>query len=340
MAALRSLLRAHALDARRDGLLAPALLLLAAAPSAADARVLESGCAAILTVLRKWARRAARAATLCATGCSRTLPGCIPTHPGCNRTYPRCAALLAAHESAPLAQHTASASQAAGRGEAKEALHRCRARRHVGAPCEAARARGPAHPRAGGGAARSKPTPPSSQPTHNLNPPMTPTPTPAPKLTPASTPTAALKSNPNPNQAAERALALEPCHFGARAQRGAALRGLRRFGEALEAYEDAPTACRECHLSGATAHYPGLLGLTLYAPGYVALSRGAAELLLRAQWEAALRPGQSRRFCGSPHSGAGCPPVGRGRRDQRVACAALARPRPRHSVARRGRRPL
>ena len=48
MAALRSLLRAHALDARREGLLPPALLLLAAAPSAADARVLERGCAAAL----------------------------------------------------------------------------------------------------------------------------------------------------------------------------------------------------------------------------------------------------------------------------------------------------
>jgi len=153
MAALRSLLRAHALDARRDGLLAPALLLLAAAPSAADARVLESGCAA----------------------------------------------LLAAHESAPLAQHTASASQAAGRGEAKEAL------RHLDLALEidaehadtwARRAR--LHAQEG---------------QH------------APAL-----------------EAAERALALEPCHFGARAQRGAALRGLRRFGEALEAYEDALVA--------------------------------------------------------------------------------------------------
>ena len=126
MAALRSLLRAHALDARRDGLLTPALLLLAAAPSAADARVLERGCAAIRSpyLLRKWARHAVRAATLCATGCNRTHPGCIPTQPSCNRTctYPRCAALLAAHESAPLAQHTASASQAAGRGQASEAL--------------------------------------------------------------------------------------------------------------------------------------------------------------------------------------------------------------------------
>ena len=53
MAALRSLLRAHALDARREGLLPPALLLLAAAPSAADARVLERGCAAALTLRRR-----------------------------------------------------------------------------------------------------------------------------------------------------------------------------------------------------------------------------------------------------------------------------------------------
>ena len=52
MAALRSLLRAHALDARREGLLPPALQLLAAAPSAADARVLERGCAAALTLRR------------------------------------------------------------------------------------------------------------------------------------------------------------------------------------------------------------------------------------------------------------------------------------------------
>ena len=200
MAALRSLLRAHALDARRDGLLAPALLLLAAAPSAADARVLESGCAAILTALRKWARRAARAATLCATGCSRTLPGCIPTHPGCNRTYPRCAALLAAHESAPLAQHTASASQAAGRGEAKEAL------RHLDLALEidaehadtwARRARLHAqegqHAPALEAAQRAL-----NRPRHNLNPPTTPTPNPnpTPKLTPASTPTAAPPSNP------------------------------------------------------------------------------------------------------------------------------------------------
>ena len=40
-------------------------------------------------------------------------------------------------------------------------------------------------------------------------------------------------------EAAGRALELEPAHFGAHMQRGAALRGLRRFGEALEAYEEA-----------------------------------------------------------------------------------------------------
>ena len=65
MAALRSLLRAHALDARRDGLLTSALLLLAAAPSAADARVLERGCAAILTAIVGAPRRSRACNAMC-----------------------------------------------------------------------------------------------------------------------------------------------------------------------------------------------------------------------------------------------------------------------------------
>ena len=94
MAALRSLLRAHALDARRDGLLTPALLLLAAAPSAADARVLERGCAAILTAKVGAPRR-----SRCNATCHGLQPYASRLHPNAAKLQPhiytsqvRCAA--------------------------------------------------------------------------------------------------------------------------------------------------------------------------------------------------------------------------------------------------------
>ena len=111
-----------------------------------------------------------------------------------------------------------------------------------------------------------------------------PIPIPSPNPSPKPYPIPAFQdSSPHPIQAAERALALEPCHFGAHAQRGAALRGLRRFGEALEAYEEAPAACRERRLGGATAHRPGpLLRLAVYVCVAVCCVLLAPRLLLAA----------------------------------------------------------
>ena len=66
-------------------------------------------------------------------------------------------------------------------------------------------------------------------------------------------------------------------------------------------------ACRECRLGGATACYPGLLGLALQPPWLreYALGARAAEPL-RAQigdCAAAMRPGRSRRLCSVHHPG-------------------------------------
>ena len=94
MAALRSLLRAHALDARRDGLLTPALLLLAAAPSAADARVLERGCAAILSpYLPRHTYRAKLTAKVGAPRRSRCNAMCNGLQPYASRLHPNAAKL-------------------------------------------------------------------------------------------------------------------------------------------------------------------------------------------------------------------------------------------------------